>query len=167
MPSNINHKITDYGEKLAVNKRILSLALGRLGMRQRCIMTAMCMLETDHMEPKQRDASKDHDAYAANVSIFNLSVDMLKQLGYKGSCSDLNCLSRLDTVVQLLEKAFKQWGEEKTLAFVRGGRTAFEDLKSYGARAYMQTIWHMASVIEKDIKLLTDGRRVEVYLPHV
>ena len=161
-------KISDYGAALRQNKQALAGATAHLPHDQRCLLTAMAMLETNTMSIGERDAGKDHLTNgAANVSIFNLNVDMVRRLGFTGSPGHLNRPEALRAVVDLLTAAFKQWGTERTLAFVRGGYTAFQDGHSYGAKEYIATIYRIRDAVRADAALLTDGRRVEVYLQHV
>jgi hypothetical protein len=58
------------------------------------------------------------------------------------------------------------WGVTRMLNFVRGGRTAFDDGTSYGAADYRDAVATILKVFDRFPALLTDDRRVEIYVPH-
>lgn len=130
------------------------------------LLVAMAMIETNHMCPTERDATKDCNTDgSANVSIFNLSVDLVQCAGFEG---DVCCLNDdLVQAVQVLAAAMQKWGVLPTLDFVRGGRTGFEDHVSYGCADYRRTVATVLARIDQDPALMTDDRRVEVDLVHV
>jgi hypothetical protein len=170
MPADKPFKITSYGGALRANKRQLVNAFEVGGVRdeRRALMMAMAMIETTTMSPSQRDASKDgRTDGAANASIFNLSEDMLRLLGYKGDIHLLDPLSALRDVVVLISKAVDTWGVTRLLDFVRGGRTAFNDGSSYGVGDYRNAVATILRNIDRSPPLMRDDRRVEVYVPHI
>lgn len=169
----VQHKISDYGQRLRDGKARLGAAMRAAGVTnrdRRALLLAMAMLETNRLSLSERDCGKDslQACGTANVSIFNLNLDMLRELGLaRGAEAALNTDAGLPEAVRWLERAFARWGEGRTLAFVRGGRTAFEDGVSYGAKQYSDVIYYIRELIRRDEALFSDGRRVEVYLQHV
>lgn len=129
-------------------------------------MMAMAMLETKGMTIEERDYSKDNRTDgSANVSIFNLNIDMIRQLGYNGDIKKLD--ESITDAVCLIKKAFKEWGVRRTLHFVRGGGKGFMDGVSYDAEEYISVITRIMNAINEDSQLMYDDRRVEIYLKHV
>ena len=167
---NDPYNISDYGSWLQNNKAHLQSALDAAGAGsgERMLVTAMAMLETTDMDPSQRDASKDGTP-SMNLSILNLNLDMVQQLGYQGNAGGaaLNDPANLSQAVALLLHGFRTWGVASTLNFQRGGSTAFADGVSYGAADYRNVIASMYGGIVADPTLLNDSRRVEIYLQHV
>lgn len=169
MSANHQYKITSYGAALKANKERLHAAFNACGIRDewRALMLAMAMIETNTMSPSERDATKDRRTdKAANASIFNLSEDMLNQLGYQGNIHVLDPLASLPIVVGLIDKGINMWGVTRMLNFVRGGRTAFNDGVSYGAADYRDAVATILKVFDMFPALMTDDRRVEIYVPH-
>jgi hypothetical protein len=172
LAETLNHQgyyITDYGDELRRNKETINQAFEAKSIsgQRRFIMMAMAMLETNTMTARDRDASKDGSGGAKNVSLWNLNVDMLGRLGYTGNFDALNDDANIPEVVGLMNKAFDKWGIERTLNFVRGGYSAFVDGKSYGAVEYRDVIKSITTAIVNAPSLMTDSRRVEIYLVHV
>jgi hypothetical protein len=67
-----------------------------------------------------------------------------------------------------MESAFQQWGVLATLAYVRGGYYGWKNGGSDpDVQQYYQSIAALLTYIDQDPSLLTDGRRVEVYLKHI
>lgn len=168
--ANKPYKLTSYGIPLRTGKAKLNAAFGKCKptQPQRYLFLAMGMLETNTLSAQYRDASKDNTKDgSANVSLFNLSVDMVQRLNYTKNPQLLNDANNLPDVVCLLQRGVLRWGVSRMLNFVRGGYTAFIDGKSYGAQDYRDTIKTIVSVLDKDAKLLYDDRRVEIYLQHV
>ena len=169
-PGNLNFGIYNYGSELANNKAILIEALraNSATVEEQAIVLAIAMQETTLMREDQRDASKDWTP-SANISFLNVNYDMITKVGYeyKDYGASLNTLNKLPQVVGYLLKAFHQWGIERTLNFHRGGWTAFQDGYSYGAATYRNAIATMYRQIANDIKLETDGRRLEINVPGV
>jgi len=170
MPANCTYKITSYGAALKGNKAHLNNAFRERTVRdeRRALMMAMAMIETNTMSPHERDASKDKKTdKSANASIFNLSEDLLNELGHGGDIKLLNPLARLPEVVGLIDKGISKLGVVRLLDFVRGGRTAFNDHKSYGVEGYRNAVATILKLIDMFPSLMHDDRRVEIAVPHV
>lgn len=134
---------------------------------RRALMMAMAMIETLHLSPGERDKTKDKNTdKSANASIFNLSEDMLNQLGYYGDIHLLDPLAALLAVVGLINRGIDLWGVTRMLNFVRGGRTAFNDGMSYGAAEYRNAVATILKLIDMSPTLMSDDRRVEIDVPH-
>lgn len=170
VPGNATCAITYYGNVLVANKAGVMSACGAcLGTAEECmLLLAMGMQETTLLTSAQRDASKDAYAMAdgmANVSLWNLAFDLVTGLCFGGSPWRLN--ADPTSAACLLLSGIRRWGIPNILNFVRGGRTGVQDGVSYGAWAFRNTIATIVRVIKNDTSLLTDGRRVECYLPQV
>ena len=164
------YKLTDYGIELQTNKAFLEMACTAAGITDndiKCLLLSMAMLETNTLDVNDRDASKDGSHGAANVSIFNLNMDMIHRLGYTDDSEFLNEPYNLSIVVRILWDALYTWGIDQTLDFIRGGYVGFMDGVSYGCQDYRNTIGTIYNVIRNDPSLLVDSRRVEIYLEHV
>jgi hypothetical protein len=163
-------RLGSYGDRLRANKAALRRAFDACGTppHLRALMTAMGMVETTSMSSNDRDATKDGAGSSANVSLFNLSLDIVR-------CADpsihdpwvLNPDANLPATVALIKRAVDKWGIGPFLNFVRGGRTAFQDGHSYGAADYRETIATILRQFDADPALLYDDRRVEIDLVHV
>lgn len=165
------HGFGEYGEPLRTNKWRVRTAFDKIGVASplRAMFFGMGFQETNLMTASQRDSGKDsNDDGSANWSLWNLSEDMLRELGFEGAdFSVLNSDDRLDTVVGLMVKGVHRWGAFRFLSFVRGGRTGFQDGESYGVRDFVNAIATHMKVIEGDESLFWDGRRVEIVVKHV
>lgn len=75
----------------------------------------------------QRDASKDNQGLSKNVSPFNMNIDMLNMIGFKGNPDSLNRISNIKETVLVAIQAVNKLGLQGFLNFHRGGRTAFND----------------------------------------
>lgn len=169
-PADRPWQISAYGNTLLANKGKLWAAFEAVHVPShlRSLFLAMAFLETRTLSASERDMSKDSRTDgAANVSIFNLSVDMVRRLGYTHDVSALNEDGALHDVVALLVRGVQEWGIERLLNYVRGGWTAFQDGASYGADAYRRTIATLMYVIDTAPNLMHDDRRAEVHLAHV
>lgn len=164
----MTYKLSRYPE-LQANKAKLNAAFDAAGTPAplRRLFLAMGMLETTTLSAAQRDASKDKQGLAANVTLWNLSIDLVQQLGYKGDAWQLNKTEKLPEVVSLLRAGVEKWGRDRLLAFVRGGRTAFQDGCSYGCKEYHRTIATIEGAIAREPALAWDDRRVDIHLRHV
>lgn len=169
MPANRPCRLASYGDRLKKNKAALNSAFSAAGVpdRYRALFLCMAMLETNHLTADERDATKDKMGSAANVSLFNLSVDLVQEVGYKGNVWDLNKPEKLVDVVRLLTLAADKFGVERLLNFVRGGRTGFADSVSYDCCGYRDTIASMVRALDSNPGAMTDDRRIEVFLKHV
>lgn len=169
MMANCDYKIKSYGNVLKNNKDRLLKSFDVCAIRdeRRVLMVAMAMIETNTMSPSERDTTKDKNTdKSANASIFNLSEDMINELGYNGDIHLLDPLESLPKVVGLINKGINNWGVTRMLNFVRGGRTAFNDGVSYGAADYRNAVATILKVIGNSLSLMNNGRRVEIYVPH-
>jgi hypothetical protein len=121
------------------------------------------------MTAAQRDDGKDDNKDGStNWSLWNLSEDLLRTLGYQGSdFSVLNKTEELHRVIDLMRKGVQRWGAFRFLSFVRGGRTGFIDGKSYGVEEFVNGIATHMKVLQSDNTLFWDDRRTEIYVPHV
>lgn len=176
MPADCEYKLTSYGETLRINKGIFNDACSAKGVSpaHRALFLCMAMLETTHLTADQRDMSKDACSHgSANVSLFNLNVDMIKRLGYytnnqgQNTICELNHVHNIPKVIDIIQRGLKEWGVERLLNFVRGGYTAFIDGKSYDVYNYRNTIATMLKVIDMYPTLLYDDKRIDIYLKHV
>lgn len=160
---------SSYGDALRSNKSKLNAACDQVGASWdlKLLLLGMGFQETTTLSSSDRDASKDNMGDAANVSAFNLSLDLVKQAGYNGNPWDLNYEDHLPAVVTLVRDGINKWGVNSFLNFVRGGRTAFQDGYSYGAYDYRNSMKTMCEVIDKDQSLLWDDRRVNIDVQHV
>lgn len=172
-PGSATCPISDYGPALAAAKAAVwdacSVRCG--GTPRECTLAlAMAMIETTLMNVTQRDATKDAATDgSANVSLWNLSVDLVATLGYAGQAWVLNTQApeALAAAACLVLKGLRTWGARTFLNFVRGGRTAFLDGVSYGAYEYRNAVASILGAFAKDPSLVADGRRVECAVPHV
>lgn len=174
VPGDLQYKLVDYGRELSDAKGDLHRAciVNKVPPIRQALFTAMAMIETTHLKIEQRDKSKDRNASSANVSIFNLSADLVAHLAHaRGDSgytpSDLNKGGMLIETVSLLDTGARVWGITPLLDFVRGGRTAFVDGESFGAKQYRNAVKSALRAIDKDPRLLTDSRRVEMQVQHV
>jgi hypothetical protein len=165
------YHIQRYGPELKANKEQLQRVFEVCGIpdEDRALMVAMAMIETKTMSPSERDASKDKKPdKSANVSIFNLNEDMLRELHYPNKdIHQLDLLSSLPTVVVLIERGIRAWNVVRMLNFVRGGRKAFIDGWSFGVDGYRDAVATILRLFDEDPALVTDDRRVEINVPHV
>lgn len=169
-PGGVGWSVSSVGGDMSANKYLLKQAVDQVGVdwEMWVLILAMGMLETQHLTSAERDASKDNSGLAANVSGWNLSLDLVQQVGtYNGDPWDLNRTEHIPDVVRVIRDGIAKWGINSLLNFVRAGRTGFQDGVSYGAADYRDTIKSMANAIRSDHSLLYDDRRVNVYLQHV
>lgn len=176
VPTNMRYELTSYGPVLAYNKARLVSAFDTCitPPAQRRLFMAMAMLETNTLTDAERDASKDDTTDgSANVSLFNLNVDMIRRLNDDPDRLDDGNARSLALTVCLLQKGIKDWGVIGLLNFVRGGFTGFASGNStaasnvYGIKDYRKTVASIMSAIDKRPVLMRDDRRVEIFLEHV
>lgn len=170
MPADCAYHLSSYGDRLRGNKAVLLRACRDAGVSVslQALLMGMAMVETTSLSAADRDASKDGCTDgSANVSLFNLSVDLVTQLGYSGDASWLNTRDGLARAVGLLAEGVRRWGVVRLLNFVRGGRRGFEDGVSYDCYGYRNTIATMLRVIDAQPAVMWDDRRVEIDLAHV
>ena len=173
LQANADYPISmgDYGAVLAGHKQTLFVTLNRLGAtkQEKRLVIAVAMGETNTMSIAERDRSKDFTD-AANVSILNLNIGMLKALGYAGGDAGaaLNDEANLPVAVGYALRGLRQWGAAGFLNFHRGGSTGFADGVSFGCKAYRSAIATVQAMLMNDFDLArNDGRRVEADVPHV
>lgn len=159
------YTITGYGATLQANKALLLQACVSAPAHLQALMMAMAMVETTTLSASDRDATKDYDTPAANVSMFNLSVDLVKCVDSSVDPWALNNDTGLAT--RIIQQGVAKWGIPSFLNFVRGGRTAFKDGISYGAPAYRNNIATILMLIDRFPGLMRDGVRVNIDLVHV
>lgn len=164
--SCLPYKITDYGSEYAHNKAHLNeaFAAAKITPARRVLMMSLGMLETSSLDARDRDRSKDRTP-SQNYGVFNINRDLVEMAGFQHDLDSLN--TNMTALVCVVDKAIDRWGVTRFLAFDRGGRTAFYDLKSYGAQDFIKTVASIMRALDKDPKLMHDGRRVEIYLQHV
>jgi hypothetical protein len=162
------YKLVSYGEALRDAKRTLKGALDRANVPPdvQHLYMVLAMIETTTLSPEQRDKSKD-GTVKENVSLWNLSVDMVRTLGYQNDPRALNDVAATHEAAVILLKAFHMWGYRRTINFIRGGRTAFEDNVSFGAARFRKAVWTGLHVMHRDPSLMWDDRRIEMKIPHV
>lgn len=168
--SDVAYKITAYGAALKQNKAKLTAAFDKckVSPSHRALLLALGMIETNTLDVADRDRGKDNNSDgSANVSLFNLSHDLVKRLGYGKNPTQLNDPKNLAEAVQLLEKGFNSWGIKKVLAYIRGGATGASTMSAYGVQDYLKTVATILKVISQNPSLLVDDRRVEIHLQHV
>ncbi len=157
-----------YGQEIANNKRVINRAFDacKISPARRALLMSMAFLETTHLKSEQRDASKDgRGDGSANLSLWNLSVDLVMYVGYRDNPWLLNKDPARAACV--LNTAFDKFGIHRTLYFVRGGRTAFDDGKSFGAQRFVQVIASILKAVDANPSLMTDARRAETHLDPV
>lgn len=164
--------IAQYGPFLASNKAMVwDACWSCAGTVQECTLAvAMAMIETTLMNVTQRDWTKDNTTDgSANFSLWNLSADLIASLGVVGQAAFMNSQTpqAIAAAACVVIKGLRTWGPRVFLNFVRGGRTAFRDGWSYGAFEYRNAVASVLAAFAKDPSLLTDGRRVECFVPHV
>lgn len=169
-PANASWSVSGYGGELQANKYKLKLACESIGAPWdlHVLVLACGFQETTTLNSRDRDASKDSMGDAANVSAWNLSLDLVKQVGsYSGNPWDLNYEDKLAEVVRVYQNGIQKWGVNSLLNFVRGGRTGWQDGYSYGCADFRNSIKTMCYCIANDHSLMWDDRRVNVYVQHV
>jgi hypothetical protein len=134
------------------------------------LIISMGMLETQHMDPSERDATKDGTP-SANYSAFNLNPYLLNQLGFRGDPNSLNDPKNLGAVMKLMLNGVRgggSGGNMTTTDFlntVRGGQSA--NPNDPNISAYRDGIATINAQITADPSLLTDSRRVDVTVKHI
>jgi hypothetical protein len=168
MPGDAPYSINNYNNVLQYNKGLLNAACDQVSIPYdfRILLFATAMIETTTFSCADRDNSKDYNGNAANVSMFNLSIDLIQSAD--PTITDPWTLNNdLDALIKFIQAAIKKWGLTRYLNFVRGGRTAFIDGFSYGAYDYRNAVKTIINVLNKNNSLLYDDRSVSVNLQHV
>jgi len=175
--ANRKYTIGDYGDVLSDNKWHVTKAFkdNKLSPELRHMFFGMAFQETDHMTAAERDTTKDwRKDGSANWTLWNLSEDILVDMGYRatpGKDRDLfrklNDKKQLSAVVALMQEGVKKWGARSFLSYVRGGYTAFQDGTSYDVNSFVDSIATHMRVLQDDPDLFWDTRRTEIPLKHV
>lgn len=168
--ANMCFTISSYGSVLKANKELLRQAMQAQATPDhlQALMLAMASVETTTMSSADRDASKDNTTDgSANVSQFNLSIDLVRCIDASVDPWSLNDPANMQALVRLIQQGLQRWGIPSYLNFVRGGRAAFQDGESYGAAEYRNTVATILRLFDRFPDLLTDDRRVNVSLVHV
>ncbi len=154
-------------ETLRVNKQRIIDAVKHQGGDADDVLyaLAMAMQESECCACVQRDASKDGTP-SANFSCFNMNLDYLQVLGFKG-IPDLNCETNLEEAVHYLLAGFKAWGRDSVMNFHRGGRTAWQDGVSYGAGEYREAIKSVVEYLRTNPDKMVDASRIAYDVEHV
>lgn len=134
------------------------------------------MQEAAYMD--HRDASKDGDPLSMNCSVLNINCDLLQRAGkLQGPHGEspidtnVNCYAlkdqNLDRVLLLLRRAFDVWTPKRTLDFIRGGSTGFDDGigGSCNGPVYRRATASLYKAFSDDPSLMTDGRRGDITVP--
>lgn len=160
------YQITDYGSAYASAKADINkaLAAAKITPARSVLIMSLGMLETSTLRAADRDRSKDN-TMSQNFGWLNINLDLVEMAGFHMDPKVLNTNST--AAVLVVNKAIDMWGVTRFLAFDRGGRQAFYDLRSFGAQDFIKTIASIMKAIDADPKLMHDSRRVEIYLVHV
>lgn len=160
------YQITDYGSEYSKAKGELNHAMqeAKITPARRALIMSLGMLETSTLRAADRDKSKD-GTMSQNYGQLNLNQDLINMAGFQHDLDSLN--TNTTALVCVVDKAIDRWGVTRFLAFDRGGRQAFYDLKAFGTQDFIKTVASIMRAIDKDAKLMNDGRRVEIYLQHV
>lgn len=166
-PAGRPYNIIGQGEVLQKNKELLFAAIQAQHVSPPTtlhgLLIAMAMIETRTMSVSERDRSKDGATDgSACYSIFNLSEDFLRFIGFSGDLADLNLASSLPAVVFEIVYGAQRLGVDRFLNFVRGGRMGYLDGASFGVKDYRSTVATILSVLDMQPSLVTDDRRVEI-----
>ena len=175
--ANRSYDIADYGTLLSDNKWHVTEAFRKKGLSSelRHMFFGMAFQETDHMTSAERDTTKDwRTDGSTNWTLWNLSEDLLAELGYKATPGrdretfrKLNDKTRIGYVVSLMKNGVQKWGARRFLAFVRGGRTAFDNESTYDVGSFVDAIATHMKVLQDDPDLFWDKRRTEIAIKHV
>jgi hypothetical protein len=160
------------------NKLALGNALSQLGindLKTKAFLFAIFGLESEQMYDSngnaQRDASKDHDPLAKNVSPLNMNIDMLNHMNFQGNPMDLNLLQNIRLTVSTAVKAINHFTLAGFLNFHRAGRTGWLQPAANDRRFLMTEfrvgVFNIMMKYVQDQTLFTDGRKVWANIPHV
>jgi hypothetical protein len=163
--------IKSYGASYKKNKnavwRAIKSAHG-LSAAQKLMLFSIGMLETNTFSAAQRDRSKDGTP-SQNWSLFNANTDMLVRARVASSARGLgfmNSAGQIKRTVAAMAKAIKKYGSTGFLNYMRGGYQGWKDHHSYDCAGYRRGVAKIASIVNKDKKLLTDDRRVDLVVAH-
>lgn len=158
--------LKSYGSSYKSNKAKVMSALKKAGFSkaQQVLFLAIAMLETNTMDPAQRDTGKK--GLSTNYSLWNVCLDMIQMAGKKAS-ADLNTWKGLNKMAALLKAMLKKYGVNPFLNFLRGGRDGYRTTTAYGCQGYRSAIASMVRIIDQNPSLLTDDRRIDLSEAHV
>ena len=158
--------LKSYGSKYKANKAKVMSALKKAGFSkaQQVLFLAIAMLETNTMDPAQRDTGKT--GASTNYSLWNVCRDMIEYAGKKAT-ADLNTWKGVNKMAALLRALLKKYGVNPFLNFLRGGRDGFRTTTAYGCVGYRNAIASMVRIIDQNPSLLTDDRRIDMSEEHV
>ncbi|MDQ7824842.1 MAG: hypothetical protein RDV48_18735 [Candidatus Eremiobacteraeota bacterium] len=165
-PNNNTYEVAGLGE----NKKNVLNALNAEGAtrEEQALIMSMGMLETQRMDPSERDGSKDGSGLAKNFSAFNANADLLKRLGVPESrLNSLNSTEGNAEVARTLLKGIREKGADWVLNFQRAGAASLTDPAAYGQDKYRNVIRSMQKDMLADPSLLTDNRRLAYSLEGV
>jgi hypothetical protein len=128
------------------------------------------------MTGAERDAKKDNTS-SENRTMFNLSVDLLQQMGAVASSVATNKTpwepydrdDNLADVVDLMSRFLDFAGPKRFLFFVRAGRDGYNNCEKtkYEWKLYMAGIRTSFAEFGRDWRLTSDGRRIVMEIPNV
>lgn len=174
-----NSPIKSYGARLQSNKQGIYKALKSLGLPDAKIKLylAMAMLETNSMDPADRDKAKT--GVSTNYSAWNLNQDMItrlyglglldKQISSQALLASLNVndLNGRMNAIKIIVAATNAWGVNDMLNYNRGGYTGWKDGVSYGCLGYRNAIAQMVQRIDSRPELLQNDQRIDIFVQNV
>jgi hypothetical protein len=164
--SRKDYRLNPYSNEYKSKKnRILdALKAADLSLPLQKLFLSIAMVETNSFDPQDRDGGKSGDS--TNYSQFNINQAFLRYVGFNGNPNSLNQWSSLNQIVHILKSAVKQLGVNGFLNFHRGGETGFTDGRSYGCHYYRNSIASMMRAMDNNPSLMTDDRRIDIYVKH-
>ena len=174
---------SSYGKELGDNKKTIIKALDDAGAtpKEKALVMAMFMQETNHMNVSEGDRSKDGDTGGSkNFSALNMNEAMLRGNGTPGAPGlstfdpsvDLNDQANVGKAAVLCLDGIRERGPEAWIAGQRGGAPAAERqdkngtaITGAGDQEYFSKFYDSIATdyaaIMKDPSLLTNDLRVE------
>jgi len=163
--NSISAPLKSYGAQYQTNKRRVVAELKKnFNDAQLKLMLAIAMLETNTMDPDQRDTGKS--GMSENFSLWNMNRDYLSRLP-GGVDYEMNKWSGLDIAVNRLKAGLNKWGVNDFLNFHRGGATGLADGVSYGCQDYRNAMASMVRILDNNPDLMDDARRIDMVVGHV
>ena len=177
------YRTSNYGKELGNNKKTITKALDDAGatQKEKALVMAMFMQETNHMNVREGDRSKDGNTSGSkNFSALNMNEAMLRGNGTAGAPGlstfdpsvDLNDQANIGNAAVLCLDGLRERGPEAWIAGHRGGAPAAERqdkngtaITGPGDQAYFSKFYDSIATdyaaIMKDPLLLTNDLRVE------